>query len=85
LPAVRAGPERLRRRLGGALAGLDLRHLEPLLAQALEMGALVLAPALGHQLGIRARDPLQQDLATRAGEIQGGAVLAGEEVVEVAR
>jgi hypothetical protein len=49
------------------------------------VGALVLAPALGDQLRVRARDALQQDLAAGAGEIQGRPVLAGEEVVQVAR
>jgi hypothetical protein len=46
--------------------------------------ALVLAAALGDQLGVRAGDALEQDLAARAGQVQRCAVLAGEEVVEVA-
>jgi hypothetical protein len=82
---VGAALHRLRRRLGGALPGLDLGDVEAALAQPLQVRALVLAAALGDQLGVRARDPLQQDLAARAGEIQRRPVLAGEEVVQVAR
>ena len=50
-----------------------------------QVRALVLAAALGDQLGVRPRDPLQQDLAAGAREVQRRPVLAGEEVVEVAR
>ena len=57
----------------------------PSLAQPRQVGALVLAPALGDQLGVGPRDPLQQDLAAGAREVERRPVLAGEEVVEVAR
>ena len=82
---VAAGPHRLGGRLRRAVAGRDLLDVEAALAQLRQVGALVLAPALGHQLGVRARDPLQQDLALGAREVQRRPVLAGEEVVEVAR
>ena len=82
---VAAGPHRLGGRLRCAVAGRDLLDVEAALAQPRQVGALVLAPALGHQLGVGPRDPLQQDLAAGAREVQRRPVLAGEEVVEVAR
>ena len=45
----------------------------------------MLASALRDQLGVRPRALGQRELPTRAGEVERRAVLAREEVVEVAR
>ena len=68
---VAARPHRLDGRLRGALAGRDLHHLQAALAQPLQVLALVLAAALGDQLGVRPRDPLQD--GSRRGRGRGPA------------
>jgi len=45
----------------------------------------MLAAALGDQLGVGTRNPAELELAARTQQVQGGPVLAREEVVDVAR
>jgi hypothetical protein len=71
--------------IGRAAVAVEREDVSARVAQRLEEGLLVAASALEQQLGVRLRIVLAGNLTALGAEVEVGAVLAAEEVVEPAR